>query len=1634
MLRRNVLAFALFFSSFSPFALSQGSLLFNWAHSWGGAGTDAGSAVATDSTGDVYVAGSTTSFGAGGEDALLMKYDAGGSLLWTRTWGGASTENTNAVAVGPDGGIYVTGGTNSFGAGWYDVFLLKFDSSGNLLWQRTWGGASYDAGHDIGFDNAGNILVAAESYSYVPSGDSAAAVLKFTPSGDLLWSRVWASGLPVVTGPVYDGGYSLDIDGNGNILLSGVTWDYNSSPNHNSIFVVKFDSSGNLLWNRGWAGPGEDEAWGAKTVRADSTGNVYVAGRTAPSPCAGTNWGTCRFDVLLLKLDANGNYVSSRTWDSGTGYNTAESFTFDTSGNLVVAGAKDEFGASAAALLLQYDPTGNLLLSQTWSGAPGSNGSAVTLGSAGNIILAGSALNNIGSWQNASGASGTENGTLRTQASHVAWPAVALGSPSGTTTDPSGVVDLGGGGMDVLTSSFSFGVSPVIPQPPAPQTGSGPATSSTSQQGSVAEPVSTGSGNYHYEHADFTVPARGLPLTFERYYNSIDSFSGPLGVSWNHAYNVLLGETAAGVATIRWGDGHGETYTLTGGVYVPQAGVFNSLVANPDSTFTLTLKNQTQYVFSSAGKLIEIQDKNGNAVDLTYDGSGNLTTIAAAGGRSLTLAYDTQGRIVSVTDPISRTETYSYDGANNLASTTDPLGGVSTYAYDANHHVTQITLPNGNTLLKNACDTQGRVVSQTNGNGFTWQFAYNTLGSGQTTITDARGAVTVHTYDTSLRIVSILDALGHITSYAYDSSNNRTSVTNQNGNTTSFAYDANGNLLGVTDPLANKTTFTYDASNNLVTAANPKGKTTAFSYDAHSNLTGIQDALGDKTTLTYDSSGELTGRTDAKGNTTSFSYGGAGDLTGITDALGKATTLAYDGDGRLVSVTNPNSHTATSTYDTLGRLTKVTDPLGNQTVFVYDAVGNLLSVTDANGHATSYAYDADNNLSTVTDALGRVTKYSYDQDNNRVKFTNAKGNATNYQYDALNRLIGTADPLSFATAYSYDPVGNVLAVTDAKGQTNRFAYDALNRLLSITYADSKNVAYSYDADGNRTSMTDWTGMTSYQYDALDRLASVAFPGSKTVAYSYDANGRRVSLTYPDGKVVQYGYDADERLSTATDWLSHVAQYTYDPAGNLLKTQYPNKANIGFTYDAANRLTSVVNNTVGVPPLAFNYTLDPVGNRTVVTEAGIPTNYGYDALNELTSAQLWLLKTTWTYDPVGNRLSQASPLGVTNYAYDASDRLLKAGTRTFIYDADGNQISVTDAFTHFKRTYAFNAANRLISVDGGLTDSFVYDGDGNRVSQSAGGSTQSYVNDVAATLPVVLQDTYNVGSPTSYVYGLNLIESLQGRDDDFYQYDGLGSVIQLTNSAGFPELSYFYDAWGNSILPSPPTNPFRFTGQTLDSTTGLYYLRARYYDPTLGRFLSRDPLLENPSYLRSTSPYIYGLNSPTRFGDPTGLLTEAIGFSASAVFGGGGSGSLMVVFDDKGNRGLIWSYGYALGVGVGINATLAITNSDSIYGLASNPNGGMSVGQSITIAPPVSVQGRLLLSSGQPSGVAVGAGLGVSAIPQSATLTWSNLSDVNALWLELLFPAQPPIPWSAAQAILNAANVQTSSSTSQCPSQ
>ncbi|HLG95951.1 MAG TPA: RHS repeat-associated core domain-containing protein [Bryobacteraceae bacterium] len=998
----------------------------------------------------------------------------------------------------------------------------------------------------------------------------------------------------------------------------------------------------------------------------------------------------------------------------------------------------------------------------------------------------------------------------------------------------------------------------------------------TNPTASVSEPINTATGSYYMSPTDFSVPGKGLAFTFTRAYNSLDSYTGPLGPGWTHSYNIFLTvDPSTLVVSVKEADGHQDSFAPTGGgAYVAATtGLFDSLILNGDGSFTLTRKNQTKLTFSSSGRLTGILDRNGNTQVLTYNGSGLLVSILDSASRSFAFAYDASGRITSITDPTARAWRYSYDANGNLVSVRDPLNNITQYTYDSRHRMLTAIDSRGITYLQNLYDAQGRVLTQANGRGYVTSLAYNTPAAGTTTITDPLGNATQHVYDVGMRLIQMKDANGGVVSYTYDLNNNRTSRTDQNGNTTTTSYDGHGNATGIGDPLGNARAFAYDSKNNLLTSTNPKGATTTFSYDVYGNLTSLRDPAANTTTFTYGPAGLLASKTDARGNVTSYSYDSAGNLTRVSDALNHATSFTYDAIGRLLTTTDPNGHTASTAYDSLNRITGTTDPLGHATQFTYDAVGNLLKVTDANGNRTSYGYDATNNLVTVTDAAGGVTQYGYDPNNNRVSFTNAKGNATTYSYDALNRLTKSTDPLSFATSYTYDGAGNTTSTTDANGKTNQYTYDADNRLTNGSFADGSSVTYTYDADGNRASMTDWRGTTTYTYDSLDRMLSVSSPGGNLVHYGYDATGNRASLGYPDGRSAQYQYDPLNRISKVIDWTGKTTQYTYDPGGNLAGFALPNGASSAYTYDAANRLLQIMNRSASQVLSSFAYTLDSVGNRSQVTSAASgTTKYGYDALYRLTS---WAAPsgqiTQYTYDPVGNRLSMVSSAGTTAYSYDAADRILAAGATTYGYDHNGNQTTKTTGTTTV--TFAYDPLNRLISATGGgVSSQYRYDGDGNRVSQIVPAGTYQYVNDTATSLAVALGETGPDGS-IDYLYGSGLISETSPAFQYFYQFDGLGSTANLTDATGALKATYAYDPWGKLNTPIDPLgtkNKYKFTGESLDSNTGLYYLRARFYDPSVGRFIKQDPTPGSPSNPATLNRFVYALNAPMLRRDPSGL--------------------------------------------------------------------------------------------------------------------------------------------------------------------
>ena len=372
---------------------------------------------------------------------------------------------------------------------------------------------------------------------------------------------------------------------------------------------------------------------------------------------------------------------------------------------------------------------------------------------------------------------------------------------------------------------------------------------------------------------------------------------------------------------------------------------------------------------------------------------------------------------------------------------------------------------------------------------------------------------------------------------------------------------------------------------------------------------------------------------------------------------------------------------------------------------------------------------------------------------------------------------------------------------------------------------------------------------AYSYDDLNRLQTVTdnrLTGNQTTTYAYDS-----------------GVPVDR--SSSTGW---------DDASNVATVQIPNGLTSTFTYDSLNRLTEL-----STPPVAdYRYTLGATGIRTNATEqSGRTLVWNYDNIYRLNGETVTgdpgnnNGTVDYTLDPVGNRTgtnSTFSSLSPGFGTYNADDQVSNES-----YDPNGNTTRTANG-----NTFTYDSENHMTSMTGnGKVVTMKYDAFGNRVSKTVNGVTTLYLveDDVNPTgYPQVLEEVQNGAAVRTYTYGLQRISEDQvingAWTPSFYGYDGFGTVRQLTNSAGTVTDTYEYDAYGNFFTKTGTTpNNYLYRGEQFDTDLGLYYLRARYYNPATGRFMSRDPKAGNRFDPASLHRYLYASGDPINKIDPRG---------------------------------------------------------------------------------------------------------------------------------------------------------------------
>ncbi len=999
----------------------------------------------------------------------------------------------------------------------------------------------------------------------------------------------------------------------------------------------------------------------------------------------------------------------------------------------------------------------------------------------------------------------------------------------------------------------------------------------TPQNMSIARGMAQGNFS-HYSEDGFSITDIGISLGFGFNYQSFltevpDEWKivEPMGRGWTHGFNAHIFTTitsndanAKPLLVVAWGDGTFDTYDNTNisvgftstdlPSHVSKIGIGNyDILSRPNSTtYTIKKKDQSIITFTSQGeaglyRLSSITDKNSNTLSVVYKTGASIPFrvankvidyVQAPSGRRATFTYNTDNFITNISFPGStaaspRNLTFTYNGFE-LKTFKDARGQVinksTTYNYGIGleaYLLKEIILPKGNKVVNEynlnrkltksrVYGSNGNITNNTSIDHYTNNI-YKTTTTGMDNVAmdnffNTNGLPTINT--------GIVTATNINVNRIYDS-NHPTKIASftSNGVTTTSTYFPNGNIDQINYPpsIGGYEKFTFDAYNNPLTHRDAKGIITTMTYPDNKNLGSVTKAVGDGTNITQ-----------------TFTYWANGFPKTSTNNEGIVTNFAYNAYGNLNSVNIPILNlTMTANYDYASRKTSVTNFKNQTSTFTYDENDNTKTETDAQNHTTSMAYDDNDNPITITNAKGKITTLTYDAFDRNISQT-FEGSTKTYIFDdATNRLTefrkaGYAIDNTRRFVYNYDINTGLLK---SNGYIQNIDYDSKNRMSGIR--GGNNASHQLDL---------------FTYDDLNHLQSYRDFYGFTVGYGYDLNANVIRIDYPNGNKLYKTYDNLNRLKTLT-WNTTLL-ITYNYVGSRLDNMvYGNTVKTALGYDNAGRPNSLItktNNGTGSTIFSSNYTLDNLGNHlgeneihpfpTVPLPSTSTTTYTVNSLNRLTSA--------------------STTTGSTSF------------TQTYGYDNDGNVNN-----KGFGNNLSHDIEDNLTNYTGyGLTLSAIYDALGNRRSVTRNGTETHYVLDINGLANILAETNASNVVQNYYIHGLGLVARIKADGTiHYYHADFRGSTVAMTNTSQAITHKYQYDEFGNQTnIQEADPNPFRYVGAygIMHETPDLSYMRARYYDPTTGRFNSEDPIW-------STNLYPYADSNPINYFDLDGHAKKKI---------------------------------------------------------------------------------------------------------------------------------------------------------------
>ncbi len=780
-------------------------------------------------------------------------------------------------------------------------------------------------------------------------------------------------------------------------------------------------------------------------------------------------------------------------------------------------------------------------------------------------------------------------------------------------------------------------------------------------------------------------------------------------------------------------------------------------------------------------------------------------------------------------------------------------------------------------------------------------------------VSDCTGAVIEYRYDANNRRIfekrRINDSAEQIFRYHYDAGGrlielNRTADKEGCGRgsvSVKYEYDKNGNNTKMMLPTGTQIIREYDVADRLILERHIDkncgiDNTTQFAYDKAGNLVSITDNQGRSTRIDYDLMNQEIKRTERDGSVTRQFYDAEGQLIKVirpneyqrAGDNGKGLQYTYDARGNILTVVRPDGiiqesnlydaegnliHTHDGTgkgvdieYDIGGRRTKIMTKGKASQQYVYDAPGNITGITDGAGNHTEYILDKWGRIVEIRQADESSEFYSYDYAGNVICSTDGEGNTTTYEYSNINQLTVLTDPTGEQETYHYDAQERLCKRTDRNGTQTRYAYNIYDNLTERTARKTDGTElsdrYEYTAEGLLKSAIAQGMRYHYVYDALGRLTEKKASGRTLLSFQYDLNGNLTHQMDVTGKVTEYRYDLTDSIREVWDNDKKIAEYTYNP-DNTINSISCGSLYTEYTYDADRNLTGL-KTKFGTEVIVENkYTYDGNGNQLEKLQKHGTIKYSYDRMNRLQKVRYPNATEELFYDKAGNRTKRLYNGAEELYQYDKRNRLTtytKGGvTSQFTYDKAGNLLKDDKA----KYTYdAFNRNTKVETFNGNIQINR-YDAEDLRHEMEENGKLVTFI---FRGDEIVTEETQE--DKIRYIRANSLLASDAESARTYYHYasDEMGSITHVVDGEADKILNqYEYDAWGNPTTCNEKVpNRFKFNGQQYDPITQQYYLRARYYNPVIGRFTQEDTYRGDGLNL-----YAYCAGNPVYYVDPSG---------------------------------------------------------------------------------------------------------------------------------------------------------------------